>query len=83
MRAVECVVPNCGHVHAERDSDLVATVLRHVREAHPEESFGADAAASLVEQASYADLKHGKKGEWLDSSSAATAHSNATTLDNL
>ena len=69
MRAVECVVPNCGHLHAERDSDLVATVLGHVREAHPNESFGEDAAASLVERASYADLKHSKKGDWLDSGS--------------
>ena len=69
MRAVECVVPNCGHLHAERDPDLVATVLPHVREAHPTESFGPKAAESLVERAAYADLKHSKKGDWLDASS--------------
>ena len=80
MRAVECVVPNCGHLHAARDRDLVATVLSHVREAHPNESFGAEAAESLVERAGYEDLKHSKKGDWLDSSSAAAG---ATTLDNL
>ena len=71
MRAVECVVPNCGHVHAESDSDLVATVLSHVRETHPDMSFGREAAASLVEQASYADLKHSQKGDWLDTLSTA------------
>ena len=80
MRAVECVVPNCGHLHAERDPDLVATVLRHVREAHPTESFGPKAAESLVERAAYADLKHSKKGDWLEASSGAR---DATTLDNL
>lgn len=73
MRAVECVVPKCTHLHAERDAALVATVLAHVHEAHPDVAFSEQEATSLVEVAGYADLKHSKKKDWLETAEAPGA----------
>ena len=39
MRAVECDVPNCAHLHAVSDEELTREALCHAQEVHPEEPF--------------------------------------------
>ena len=66
MRAVECAVTNCAHVHAENDGDLVRAVMRHAAQVHPDMPFGEAAAESFVEESGYDDRKHAKKRSWAD-----------------
>lgn len=61
MRAVECTVPNCLHMHAPNDEALVELVLRHTHQAHPEKRLGEQAAEALVDDSAYDDKKHAKK----------------------
>jgi predicted small metal-binding protein len=67
MRAVECVVPQCGHIHASNDTNLVEPLLQHVREQHADESFNRQSAWSLIEAEAYDDAEHtGSKKSWGD-----------------
>ncbi len=68
MRGVDCMVPNCGHLHAARDEQLAQEVLQHVHEAHPEIELDLRAARSLVERDAYEDPEHAgrKRGHWND-----------------
>ena len=61
MRAVECAVPNCLHIHAPNDEALVELVLRHSHHAHPEMHLREQAAESLVDESAYDDKKHAKR----------------------
>ena len=61
MRAVECTVPNCLHMHAPNDEALVELVLRHSHHAHPEMHLREQAAEALVDESAYDDKKHTKK----------------------
>ena len=61
MRAVECAVPNCLHIHAANDEALVELVLRHSHHAHPEMHLREQAAEALVDDSAYDDKKHAKK----------------------
>ena len=72
MRTVECVVPNCTHLHAEGDAQLVGTLLQHVREKHPDVAMDEQGASSLVDAASYHDVKHSEKKDWLDTAGRLT-----------
>ena len=65
MRAVECEMPKCTHLHAPNDELLAGILLRHVQQAHPDLRFREQDATSLVEAASYRDAKHSKK-YWVD-----------------
>ena len=58
MRAVECTVPNCLHMHAPNDEALVELVLRHSHHAHPEMHLREQAAEALVDESAYDDKKH-------------------------
>jgi len=60
MRAMECAVGSCGHLHASTTSELTHTVLTHTREVHPEVPMSDLAAEALVERDSYSDLRHSK-----------------------
>jgi hypothetical protein len=66
MRAIECTEPKCVHLHAISDPELRLAVLRHFEAAHPSVAFGAQAAAALIDEASYLDVKHGKKEDRLE-----------------
>ncbi len=67
MRAVACVVPECGHLHANTEAALAEALLEHVRATHPEQSFDRRSARSLVESEAYDDAEHtGKKRSWGD-----------------
>ena len=55
MRAVDCVAPNCAHLHAESDQELVQEALRHAREVHPEMDFPEPAAWEFVRGRAYDD----------------------------
>ena len=61
MRAVECAVPNCLHIHAPNDEALIELVLRHTHHAHPEMYLREQAAEALVDTSAYDDKKHTKK----------------------
>ena len=58
MRGVECVAPNCAHLHAETDEELVQTAMRHAAEAHPEMPFPGSAAREFVQNGAYDDTQH-------------------------
>jgi predicted small metal-binding protein len=61
MRAVECAVPGCLHIHAQNDEALVELVLRHSHQAHPEMHLREQAAEDLVDESAYNDKKHAKR----------------------
>ncbi len=61
LRAVECGVPNCQHIHAQNDEDLIRLVLQHSHQDHPQVRFRDEDAASLVETSGYDDRKHSKR----------------------
>jgi hypothetical protein len=61
MRAVECTVPNCLHIHGPNDEALVELMLRHSHHAHPEMHLREQAAVALVDESAYDDKKHAKK----------------------
>lgn len=58
MRAVECAVPDCAHVHAEDDDQLIEAVVRHAQEEHPGMEFGEEAAREFVRAGAYDDAAH-------------------------
>ena len=58
MRAVECEVPMCAHMHAESDEELTREVLRHAQEVHPEEPFTEDMARDFVRAGVHDDAEH-------------------------
>ena len=58
MRAVECTEAKCVHIHASSTPGLRQALLEHFATAHPAVPFGERAAASLIEEAGYEDLKH-------------------------
>jgi predicted small metal-binding protein len=58
MRGVECVAPNCAHLHAESDEELVQEAMRHVEEIHPDMDFPESAAREFVRAGAYDDTEH-------------------------
>ena len=58
MRGVECVAPNCAHLHAEDDEELVRQAMRHAAEAHPGMDFPESAAREFVSAGAYEDTAH-------------------------
>lgn len=58
MRAVDCDVPNCAHLHAEDDDQLVQEAMRHAQEVHPEDKFPESAAREFVQNGAYDDTQH-------------------------
>jgi predicted small metal-binding protein len=58
MRAVDCDVPNCAHLHAEDDDQLVQEAMRHAQEVHPEDEFPESAAREWVQKGVYDDTQH-------------------------
>ena len=58
MRGVGCVAPNCAHLHAEDDEQLVKIAMRHAQEVHPEDAFPESAAREFVQSGAYDDTQH-------------------------
>jgi predicted small metal-binding protein len=58
MRGVECAVPNCAHIHAEDDEQLVHEVMKHAASVHPDMDFPEDTARQFVEAGAYDDTRH-------------------------
>jgi predicted small metal-binding protein len=58
MRGVECAAPNCAHLHAEDDEQLVQVVMRHAEEVHPDMPFPESAAREFVQNGAYDDTQH-------------------------
>jgi len=58
MRGVDCVAPNCAHLHAEDDEQLVQAAMRHAAEVHPEMAFPESTAREFVQNGAYDDLQH-------------------------
>jgi predicted small metal-binding protein len=65
MRAIECAVPGCQHLHADDDEALARLLLRHTRQTHPGVPMDERAADALAE-ASYNDKKHAKRKGFLE-----------------
>jgi predicted small metal-binding protein len=62
MRGVDCVAPNCEHLHAEDDDQLVQAAMRHAEQAHPGMDFPESAARQFVETSAYDDPQHASSG---------------------
>jgi len=58
MRGVDCAAPNCAHLHAEDDEQLVQVVMRHAEEVHPEDEFPESAAREFVQKGAFDDTQH-------------------------
>jgi predicted small metal-binding protein len=58
MRGVDCAAPNCAHLHAEDDEQLVQVAMRHAEEAHPEMPYPESAAREFVQTGAYDDTQH-------------------------
>jgi len=58
MRGIECVAPNCAHLHAEDDETLVKEAMRHAAAVHPGMEFPEDAARQFVQSGAYDDAAH-------------------------
>ncbi len=58
MRAIECVAPNCAHLHARTDELLVSEAMRHAQEVHPGMDFPEPAARDFVRAGAYDDSEH-------------------------
>jgi predicted small metal-binding protein len=58
MRGVECAAPNCAHLHAETDEELVQAAIRHAAEVHPEMPFPESTAREFVQKGAYDDTQH-------------------------
>ena len=58
MKAVECVAPDCAHVHAADDDKLVKEVMKHAETVHPDMDFPEDAARQFVRSSGYEDTQH-------------------------
>lgn len=62
MRGVDCVAPNCAHLHADDDEQLVQTAMRHAQEVHPDMDFPESAAREFVRAGAYDDTEHATAG---------------------
>lgn len=62
MRGVDCVLPNCAHLHAEDDEQLIQVTMRHAEEVHPEDDFPESAAREFVRAGAYDDAEHPTAG---------------------
>lgn len=62
MRGVDCVAPNCAHLHAETDEQLVQDAMRHTKEVHPDMEFPESAAREFVQAGAYDDAAHATGG---------------------
>lgn len=62
MRGVDCVSPNCAHLHAETDEQLVQDAMRHTKEVHPDMEFPESAAREFVQAGAYDDAEHATGG---------------------
>ena len=58
LRAVDCSVPGCLHIHAPNDEALIRLVLQHTHQVHPDMRFGEAAAEALIDESAYDDKKH-------------------------
>jgi predicted small metal-binding protein len=58
MRGIECTAPNCAHLHAENDEELVQEAMRHAASVHPGMDFPEDAARQFVQSGAYDDAAH-------------------------
>lgn len=58
MRGVDCVAPNCAHLHAETDEQLVKEAMRHAKDVHPDMEFKEPAAREFVRAGAYDDVEH-------------------------
>jgi predicted small metal-binding protein len=58
VRGIECVAPNCAHLHAEDDEQLVQAAMRHAEEVHSDMPFPESAAREFVQNAAYHDTQH-------------------------
>lgn len=56
MRAVECAVPKCAHIHAINDEQLAHELMRHAASVH--EAMEVRQARQIVEAAAYEDTRH-------------------------
>ena len=62
MRGVECAAPNCAHLHAENDEQLIEAAMRHAAEVHPDMPFTESAAREFVQNGAYDDTQHATGG---------------------
>lgn len=62
MRGVDCVAPNCAHLHGETDEQLVQDAMRHTKEVHPDMEFPESAAREFVQAGAYDDAEHATGG---------------------
>jgi predicted small metal-binding protein len=62
MRGIECAVPNCVHLHAENDEQLVQLAMRHAQEVHAGMDFPESAARDFVRDGAYDDAEHASEG---------------------
>ena len=58
MRGIECVAPNCAHLHADADEQLVQAAMRHAQEVHPDMPLPESAARDFVKDGAYDDTQH-------------------------
>lgn len=58
MRGVDCVAPNCAHLHAETDEQLVQDAMRHAKDVHPDMENPESVARELVRASAYDDAEH-------------------------
>jgi len=58
MRGIDCVAPNCAHLHAEDDEELVEEAMRHAASVHPDMDFPGEAARQFVQAGAYNDAAH-------------------------
>ena len=58
MRGIECVAPNCAHLHADDDEQLVQAAMRHAEEVHPDMPFPESAAREFVRNGAFDDTQH-------------------------
>ena len=62
MRGVDCVAPNCEHLHAEDEDRLVQLAMRHAADVHPGMDFPESAAREFVRSGAYDDTQHAGGG---------------------
>jgi hypothetical protein len=58
MRGIECAAPNCAHLHADDDEQLVQAAISHAEEVHPGMDFPESAAREFVQNGAYDDTQH-------------------------
>lgn len=58
MRGIDCVAPNCEHLHADDDEALVQAAMQHAAQVHPGMDFPESAAREFVQNGAYDDSQH-------------------------